>query len=87
MGIIQNGWIPFMRSSEKDMEVLVQISVCGLAKEVHVHETCPTLERSNIAITEGNNLFTTYMECFIMTYVFEPFNLTKGMDSVASTMD
>ena len=51
-----------------------------------MYETCPTLERSSISIKEGDNLFPSHMEEFVITGVLEPLNLTCRVDGVASAI-
>ena len=68
------------------MGIGVKVCICRLASEVHIHEICPTLERSRISIKEGDNLFPSHMEGFVITGVLKPFNLTWSVDGVASAI-
>ena len=63
--------------------VALQILISGFTKEREIHESTTTSQWHGIAISGADPLFATNLDRPIIYRIFEPFNLSRGMDGVS----
>ena len=82
VGIVQDRRIPFMRSCKVYSWVPLQILISGFTNDIEIHESTSASQWRSIAVNGADPLFSTYLDRPIIYRVFEPFNLSRGMDGV-----
>ena len=83
VGIVQDRRIPFMGSCEVHSRVPLQIFIHGSSKDREIHEATSASQWHSIAINGADPLFSTNFDRPIIYRVFEPLNLSRGMDGVS----
>ena len=72
-----------MGSCKVDSWVPLQIVISGLTKDREIHEATSASQWHSIAINGADPLFATNLDRSIIYRVFEPLNLSRGMDGVS----
>ena len=72
-----------MRSCKVYSWVPLEIFISGFTKDREIHEATYTSQWHSIAINGADPLFSTNLDRPIIYRVFEPLNLSRGMDGVS----
>ena len=72
-----------MGSCKVDRWVPPRIFISGFAKDLEIHKPTSASQSHSIAINGTEPLFATNLDRPIIYSVFEPLNLSRGMDGVS----